>query len=395
MVNTRSASREKTALEKGVTKRLQSLNARLKRFYYNVRDPAGFASVKKLQNKVLPSERAQVLPWLQSQDVYTTHRPRRRNFPVNFLLATQADHCWELDLAVLDKHADENDGFKYLLFVVDMFDKYLWVEPMTDKTAEECLRAFKAVLQRAGGRKPKFIRSDSGGEFLNKLFTSYLKRVGIQWQLAGNWSKAGLVEVTIKTVKAKLWKIFYWQGSFRYVDVLQDVVSAYNHSRHSRTGLAPADVGQDDAFHIWSRHYKRHVSGPPPPPKYRVGDYVRVLIKRKGVLQDRGYKQGYSDEIFKIYRVQTKHQTGYLAQPLYHLADLAGENILGGWVEHELTPTTYDVKKDTFRIDEILDSRINKSSRRKELLVTFWGYPKSFKEWIEARGVQTLARKKK
>lgn len=366
----------------------------LEKIYYDPSNPAGFASVAKLKAQLPASKRSAVLPWLRSQDVYTTFHPRRRRFPVNFYLATRADHCWELDLAIMDKFADQNDGFKYLFFVVDMFDKYLWVEPMKNKTAEASLAAFKVVLARANGRKPTFCRSDMGKEYDNSLLLNYFKRIGIRWQVAGNWSKAGLVEVTIKTVKSKLFRIFYYQGSQRYIDVLQDVVSAYNNSRHSRMGLAPAEVGENDAFYIWSRHYKRHVTGRPPPPRFRVGDYVRVLMKRKGALDDRGYKQGFKDEIFKIYRVQTKHQTGFLAQPLYHLVDLANEKILGGWVAHELTPVNFDPSKASYRINEILDTRINKTTRRKEYLVSFWSYPKSFNEWVEARQVDSLGIKK-
>lgn len=374
-------------------KKIPQTSSNLKKLYYNPGDPAGFSSIAKLKAKIPASKREGVLPWLRSQATYTTFHPRRRNFPVNFYLATKADHCWELDLAIMDMFASENDGYKNLLFVIDIFDKFLWVEPMKSKSAEETLRAFKVILKRAGGRKPRYTRSDSGGEFENHLLKRYLKSIGVTWQLAGNWAKAGQVENSIKIIKNKLWKIFYFQGSHRYVDVLQQVVSAYNNSKHSRMGFAPADVTDEDTFKIWSRHYKANVAGPPPTPRYRVGDYVRPLIKRKGALDDRGYKQGFKDEIFRIYRIQTKHQTGYLAQPLFHLKDLANDEILGGWVAHELTPVNYDPKNEMYRINEILETRINKSTRRKEYLVSFIGYPKSFNDWVEARNVETLGKK--
>lgn len=374
------------------TKTIPKNRSNLKQIYYNPADPAAFGSIAKLQARLPASKRASVVPWLRSQATYTVFHPRRRNFPSNFYLATKADHCWELDLAIMDKLAKENRGFKNLLFVVDIFDKHLWVEPMKSKTAQETLSAFKAILKRANGRKPKWARSDLGREFDNRLLKRYLKTIGVTWQVAGNWAKAGQVENSIKQIKAKLWKIFYFQGSHRYIDVLQDVVDAFNKAKHSRMGLAPADIRDDDTYQIWSRHYRSHVSGPPPTPRFRVGDYVRPLIKRKGALDDRGYKQGFKDEIFKIYRVQIKHQTGYLAQPLFHLKDLANDEILGGWVADELTLVNYDPKAESYRIDEILDTRINKRTRRKEYFVSFKGYPESFNEWVEAKNVESLGK---
>ena len=36
------------------------------------------------------------------------------------------------------------------------------------------------------------------------------------------------------------------RGTVRWVDVIQDLVDAYNHSRHRSIGMAPADVQKKD-----------------------------------------------------------------------------------------------------------------------------------------------------
>lgn len=105
---------------------------------------------------------------------------------------------------------------------------------------------------------------------------------------------------------------------------------------------------------------------------------MRVLLRRKGTIQDKGYKQGFSDEIFLIYRIQTKHQTGYLAHAVYHLKDLLGEKIIGGWLADELTPIEYNKDTEEYKVNEILDTRINKKTRRKEYFVRF-GISKTIK----------------
>ena len=50
-------------------------------------------------------------------------------------------------------YADDNDGYKYLLVVIDIFSRYGWVQPLKDKTAKEIVSAFDKILKE--GRIPK------------------------------------------------------------------------------------------------------------------------------------------------------------------------------------------------------------------------------------------------
>ena len=80
---------------------------------------------------------------------------------------------FDIDLASLIYYADENDGYKYLLVVIDIFSRYGWVEPLKDKTANEIVKAFDKVLQE--GRIPKRLRSDSAKDFTSEKFQKYVK----------------------------------------------------------------------------------------------------------------------------------------------------------------------------------------------------------------------------
>ena len=65
-------------------------------------------------------------------------------------------------------YSDDNDGYKYLLAVIDIFSRYGWVEPLKDKTAKEIVNAFDKILQE--GRIPKCLRSDAAKILLLKNF---------------------------------------------------------------------------------------------------------------------------------------------------------------------------------------------------------------------------------
>ena len=82
-------------------------------------------------------------------------------------------YVWEADLAFVQDVAKENDGVNYLLVVIDVFSKFLWVRPMKNKTAYSLIQAFDFILSKK--RKPEKLRTDKGTEFLKESFQQYLK----------------------------------------------------------------------------------------------------------------------------------------------------------------------------------------------------------------------------
>ena len=46
------------------------------------------------------------------------------------MYAPEIDSLWEADLAFVQDVAKENDGVNYLLVVIDVFSKYVWVRQM-------------------------------------------------------------------------------------------------------------------------------------------------------------------------------------------------------------------------------------------------------------------------
>ena len=79
----------------------------------------------------------------------------------------------------------------YLLVVIYVFSKYVWVRLMRNKTVHSLLEAFDSVLSE--GRKPEKLRTDKGTEFLNESFQQHPKKKDIQFCTANNESKASVV----------------------------------------------------------------------------------------------------------------------------------------------------------------------------------------------------------
>ena len=54
---------------------------------------------------------------------------------------------WECDLVDVQGLSKHNDGFKYLLSVIDVFLKYLHVVPLKSKTGPSVTAAFQRILK--------------------------------------------------------------------------------------------------------------------------------------------------------------------------------------------------------------------------------------------------------
>ena len=62
-----------------------------------------------------------------------------------------------------------NKIFRFLLWVIDIFSKYVWVVPLKDRKGVSIVNAFQKVLKESN-KKPNKIWVDRGSEFYNNFF---------------------------------------------------------------------------------------------------------------------------------------------------------------------------------------------------------------------------------
>ena len=63
-----------------------------------------------------------------------------------------------------------NKGIRFLLCVIDIFSKYVWVVPLKDKKGISIVKAFQIILKQSNSGKPNEIWLDKGSEFYNAYF---------------------------------------------------------------------------------------------------------------------------------------------------------------------------------------------------------------------------------
>ncbi|VDI34581.1 Hypothetical predicted protein [Mytilus galloprovincialis] len=276
----------------------------LEKIYYQFSQGGAYVGPDKLY-RILKSKGItlgihRVRKWLQDQDSYSLQKPARKSFRKARVVVSGIDDQFDADLANMSNLKDSNDQFSQLLFVIDIFSKYLWIQPLKNKTAKEVVRGFQVIFQN--GRKCNKLRTDNGTEFTSNISKSYLQNEGIyHFTTQNSNTKANICERVIKTIKTKMYRYFTENRTYRYIDVLQDLTSSYNATPHrTLNNIAPKDVNTNNEADIWAHMYLKQKTSNKglKPYHFKMNDLVRIASKNSTF--ERSYDEHFTREIFKV-----------------------------------------------------------------------------------------------
>jgi len=322
---------------------------------------------KEARARIPGLKRQDVVDFLHTQFAYTQHKPTRKKFRRRKVIAVNINDVYHVDLIDMQKVADFNEGFKYLLTVIDCFSRYCMAVPIKNKTPQSTIEGLTKVFKEYG--IPLKLFSDNGTEFLARPVKAFLKELNIQQWNSKNPGKAVQVERFNRTLKERLWVYMTDKNNLRYIDVLDDVLRGYNDSVHSSTGFAPSKVGSDEVMQILEHQdaQQAHIKLP----SFEPGDHVRVAKEK--LTFEKGYETKYSQMIYKIQAIR-RTDSHYI----YRIVDLAGLVEPGWFYENELSKVVID-KYEKHRIARIVRER--KLNGRLQYLVNWAGYPSNYDSW--------------
>jgi len=297
--------------------------------YYNPTSSGSFGGVNRLKDihKNVPS--SQILKALQSSSTYTKHKNVRHTYSRRKVNVHTSNYLWQVDLIILNKYAKVNKNFNYLLTVIDTFSKKAYVEPIKRKTGGDVTIAFSTIIRKADTR-PKYLACDMGKEFFNKTFEGFLKENDIKMFSVHSVKKACVVERFNQTLMQRMQKYFDFSKSHKYIDVLQDIVTSYNNSKHRTIGMSPNSVDKYNEMDVWLKTNKDLYSKKWTRPKsITEGSFVRLKIPKSTF--EKAYSASYSSDIYRVGKVlDTKPTT-------FKLIDKDGDCMLGSFYKEELS----------------------------------------------------------
>ena len=204
-----------------------------------------------------------------------------------------------------------------------MYSKYAFVTPLKDKKRISIVNAFDIIIKKSK-TKPNKIWVDQGSEFYNRVFKKWLSGSDIIMYSTFHEGKSVIAERFIRTLKNKLYKHMTASGKNVYYNVLDDVVSGYNNTKHSTIKMDPKD-DKDGNKRIYIDENNKKES------RFKVGDRVRIS-KFKNIFA-KGYTPNWSKGIFFVEKINDT------VPYTYNLKDLNGEEIIDSFYDRELQKT--------------------------------------------------------
>lgn len=297
------------------------------------------------------------------------HRGARKSFPRRHYVMRGVNDTFQADLVEMIPWSNQNNGYRYILMVIDVFSKLAWAKELKNKTGEEVSKAMSSIFEKNSNNTPRNLHTDQGKEFYNQSFQRLMKKYEINHYSTYSKLKASIVERFNRTILHQLWRQFNLQGSHKWLNHLQPIIKRYNSTVHHTIKMRPIDVNVQNQDHLLHTVYKQNQTiNVNKKCKFKVNEYVRISKFKS--LFEKGYTPNWSTEIFRIVRVLP-------TEPVtYRLVDLNDEEIKGCFYENELLKTTLT---DIYLIEKVI------RKKGKKLFVKWLGFDDSHSSWIDTK----------
>lgn len=361
----------------------------LKSIYFDPREPGGLSSIDKLYRSAKIHDnsitRTHVKDWLRGQHVYNLHHPARRYWTRNRIIVSGPHVQAQADLCDMQSFRSSNSDYGYVLTFIDEFSKYALARPLRTKSKEAVADALDEILSEYHVER---LQTDRGTEFKNSLCVKRVMMHGTFLYFTQNQDiKCAIVERFNRTLKARMFRYFTSAGSHNWINVLQDLVDAYNHSVHRSIGMRPIDVDQDNSQEVFERLFDGYpdertllndvLKTPIEETKFKLNEIVR--LRHYLPIMEHRYYPNYDDRYFRIAAIVRGYPKERYKLKLWE----DNTPINGSFYSEELL----SVKHGEYRV-KVKGERGH--GRNREVHLNFFGYPAKYDRWQRANTVRNL-----
>ena len=275
------------------------MEEQLKKLYS---DPAkGLTNLKTFWERVkenkIKATYSQVKEFYQKEptnQIYKEVKPKIRSS----IMAFKVGEFIQADLMEIRKFKFKNSNFKYLLNVVDVYSRYAWSFPIKSKQSKEVALHLELVyedIKKHEETSPQTLTTDSGKEFINKSVNKLNEKYNIKHYTivskgAAYPTRTAIVERFNRTLWGLIARYTETVDTFKFIDVLQDLIKNYNTNKHTGIQATPFDVYNKKQF----PNQEIKVAA-----KFNIGDLVRIKEKKKK-LGAKSYEIRFSRKIYKV-----------------------------------------------------------------------------------------------
>ena len=276
-----------------------------------------------------PSYSAKIADFLRQNDTHGVYRRIiKKKFPRRKVIARFPFEVCMADLIEYPQYKHANNGYCFILIMIDCFTKMLYAAPMKKKNKEWTSDAFESIFKNFE-TYPINLVTDGGLEFFNSSVRKTFDSYGInhyKTPTKTKW-KASMAERVIRTLKSRLERYFKANDTKKWIGVLNQFVENYNSVPHSAHGLSPQDVTDENREEVYKRLYpNKNITIVC---RLKIGDRVRKI--REKTEFEKGYTENWSQE---IYIIAEQRQSNTICW--YKIKKLSGEPVPGIWYYYQL-----------------------------------------------------------
>ena len=97
--------------------------------------------------------------------------------------------------------------------------------------------------------------------------------------------KPSVAERFNRTIKTRIWHYLTYKNTYRYIDVLQQLVNSYNKAFHPSIGMAPIAVSKKNENDVWVKLFGEGGSSVS---KHKLKERVKLRVTMKKGDFDKG-----------------------------------------------------------------------------------------------------------
>lgn len=221
---------------------------------------------------------------LENENVYQLHKESKPSYQ-RIIIDEPFEH-YQIDLIDMSNYAKENKinkvEYSWILTMIDIFSKQAFAKALKNKSEDIVLVGLKSLIDD-NKLDPLVIQSDNGPEFVNNKMKKYLLEHDIFQTVTQpyNPQSNGGIERFNRTLKSMIFKYFSLHDTYRWVDVLDDLLYNYNHSYQSTIQMKPIDVTEknknDVLLNIEKSLFNPKIKNDV---QLKVGDIVRIKLPK-------------------------------------------------------------------------------------------------------------------
>lgn len=282
------------------------------KYYKQFNYPASSTFLKLLKAEGLKVTKQQVDDYIKSrteQQQTTITSVKKKD--LGRIVAYYPLSLIQMDIFDLAKYYRDNQGYKYILCIIDVYSRKVWCYKMKNKDNINVFESFRQFMNDSNLKKytPTILMSDNDSTFINSQFQDILKSNDIihQPNIINDHHALGLIDSFARTLKKTLTRLFLQHNNTNWINELNDIIKNYNAMPNSALENIKPDNALLEKNHrkIYDINYEKSLYNNG---RSDINVNDRVRIKLTGTFR-KGTEARYSDDVYTVKKVNGKSVT--------------------------------------------------------------------------------------